>query len=399
MLGPQSRLPALLALAGSSLGLYFAWTSTTDYAQHLDRKLHDLHCSVIPGAAATSEAEACRAAMYSPYSALFKQDYWGGIPISLFALGAFCFFTGFALYLLLAADQAPRRAVVLQAVIGVTPLLVSLLMLGISAMKLGSFCKTCVGIYASSFVLAAGALLGAATLRGPEARAAGGLLLPLGCLLALALSTATPALVYAGGVPDHRPYLQSCGKLKKVQEPNGALVHLRTARSQQPAVLFEDPMCPTCRAFHQRLLGEDVFDKLDVDLALLPLDSECNWMLGEPLHPGACIVARAVLCAGDRARQVLEWAYENQPELGRAGKAGPAAMKQAIERKWGSELIACTESKETKQRLNRNLHFASDNAVPVSTPQMYLSGRRVCDEDTDIGLRYTLGQIAPEVVK
>ena len=49
-------------------------------------------------------------------------------------------------------------------------------------------------------------------------------------------------------------------------------------------------------------------------------------------------------------------------------------------------------------KLNQQLHFAADNAIPVSTPQMYLGDLKVCDEDTDLGLRYTLGQLAPEVV-
>jgi hypothetical protein len=30
---------------------------------------------------------------------------------------------------------------------------------------------------------------------------------------------------------------------------------------------------------------------------------------------------------------------------------------------------------------------------------MYLGKRRVCDEDTDLGLRFTLSQLAPEVLK
>ena len=41
----------------------------------------------------------------------------------------------------------------------------------------------------------------------------------------------------------------------------------------------------------------------------------------------------------------------------------------------------------------------SENNIPVSTPQMYLGKRRVCDEDTDLGLRFTLAQLAPEVLK
>jgi hypothetical protein len=54
---------------------------------------------------------------------------------------------------------------------------------------------------------------------------------------------------------------------------------------------------------------------------------------------------------------------------------------------------------QTKARLNRHLQLAVDNSIPVSTPQMYLGNQRVCDEDTDIGLRFTLGKLAPEVLK
>src|SRR5262245_44734848 len=120
MLRPNSRLPATLSLVGSLLGLLFASYSTMDYAEHLDRGLHDVHCSIIPGAAPTSEAEACRAAMYSAYSALFRESMWGGVPISLFAMGAFAFFAGFSLYLLVSADKAPRSAVTFFALVSVT---------------------------------------------------------------------------------------------------------------------------------------------------------------------------------------------------------------------------------------------------------------------------------------
>ena len=61
-------------------------------------------------------------------------------------------------------------------------------------------------------------------------------------------------------------------------------------------------------------------------------------------------------------------------------------------------MLSCIDAPATKLKLNHELHFAADNAIPVSTPQMYLGDLKVCDEDTDLGLRYTLGQLAPEVV-
>jgi len=398
MLGSSSRFPATLALTGSLLGLLFASYSTMDYAEHLDRGLHDVHCSFIPGAAPTSEAEACRAAMYSPYSALFRESMWGGVPISLFALGAFAFLGGFAFYLWLSRGRAPKVALGFFAGVGVTPLLVSLLMLTISVMKLGHLCKTCVGIYISSLLLAIGAISGLFTLKG-EARPRLGLLFPLGWLAALGLTTLIPAVVYASSVPDQRSYLNKCGTLKQPKMAVGAPLKIHGSRAIQPALFFEDPLCPTCRAFHERLLDEGVFERFDVDLVLFPLDSECNWMLDEPLHPGACIVSKAVLCGGSRTRQVLEWAYGEQVYLTRAGKAGANVLRAAIKQRWGEDMLKCVDDRKTDVLLNQHLHYASDNGIPVSTPQMYLGTKRVCDEDTDMGLRFALTELAPEVLK
>jgi uncharacterized membrane protein len=394
-----------LAFAGSVLGLIFASLSTIDYAAHLDRRLHDLHCSLIPGLSASDSGEACRTAMYSSYSAVFKTQYWGGLPISLLAVGAFTFFAGFALYLLISADRAPAKSVRFFAAVSVTPLLVSLMMLTISLTRLGSLCKTCVGIYISSFLLALGGVLGLWTLKpSPPAdlsppRPVISSVFSLVWLVILAFATLTPALVYAGSVPEHERFLTKCGEMVRPSNERDSLVKMRTGRSTQAATLFEDPLCPTCRAFHQRLLSEDVFDKLDVELAMFPLDSECNWMLQEPLHPGACIVAKAVLCAGDQSRQFLEWAYDEQPYLTRAGKAGAGTLRAVIQEKWGSSILQCVDSRATKMRLENHLHFAVDNNLPVSTPQMFLGKRRVCDEDTDIGLMYTLKHLAPEVLR
>jgi hypothetical protein len=74
-------------------------------------------------------------------------------------------------------------------------------------------------------------------------------------------------------------------------------------------------------------------------------------------------------------------------------------LRAAIKQKWGDELLRCVDDRKTDVLLNQHLHFASDNGIPVSTPQMYLGTRRVCDEDTDMGLRYTLSELAPEVLK
>ncbi|MEI9948110.1 MAG: hypothetical protein WDO74_03830 [Pseudomonadota bacterium] len=146
-------------------------------------------------------------------------------------------------------------------------------------------------------------------------------------------------------------------------------------------------------------MAENIIEKLDIDLALFPLDNECNWMLDQALHPGACIVSKAVLCGGVQARAVLEWAYDEQEFLSRAASRDRTSYVPRSSKRWGDVMLKCVDDRKTETRLNNHLHFASDNNIPVSTPQMYLGTRRVCDEDTDLGLRFTLGQLAPEVLK
>src|SRR4030095_9946020 len=87
------RPPAWLVvvLVGALAGLVFAGVSTYDFVQHLDRQVHSLHCSFIPGAGAGTEATGCQAAMMSSYSSVFRTTIWGGIPISLPAMSVFAF--------------------------------------------------------------------------------------------------------------------------------------------------------------------------------------------------------------------------------------------------------------------------------------------------------------------
>ena len=440
----RPRLPGLLGAGASALGVFFAAFSTHDYAQHLDRQLHATHCSFIPGLeGAQAGANACTAAMYSPYSAVLREKYWGGIPISLFGLGAYAFFLAFSVYLVTAGNAASKRAWQGFGLAAVTPLLASAVMFVISLTKLGAFCKLCVGMYAASAILAAAGVLALAraggraggdatdTIPDPAPGWAGGAEPPPGypqaayavptppfasaglgpieagafavipaLFVALGVFAAVPGLVYAGALPDYAPYLRSCGKIVEPTEKHGALVKLATTRPVQPALTFEDPLCPTCKAFHDRLVTEGIYERLDVTVAIFPLDSECNWMLDRALHPGACVLAKAFLCGdkGGTSRAVLEWSYANQDELRDAGKASKDAIRAKVKARF-PDLDACIDSKETKQRLDRILHFAVANKIPLSTPQLFLGDTRVCDEDTDLGLRYTIGQLAPEVEK
>ncbi len=423
-MGTTPKWPPAVALVGSLLGLTFAAYSTHDYIAHLDRQLHDVHCSFIPGAGAEQADNACKVAMYSPYSAVFRDDIWGGIPISTFALGAFSFFAAFSLYLLVSGPRAPRRAPQFLALAGITPALVSIGMAVISATRLGSFCKTCVGIYASSAILAAGgiaawwldkqtarralapsAIAGShdipPTLVDGEAppRTLGPASLHATWLALLALSSLAPALWYREQVPSYEAYVGKCGGLATAEDPKKALLHLSAPGAVQPVTMVVDPLCPTCKAFHQRLVAEGYFPKLHVTLVLFPLDSECNWNLDTPMHPGACAVSRVVLCHADNPLAALEWGYDEQEDLLAIAKQqdGEAALLARIDQRWGKAIGSCVRAKETSLRLDEMIRFGVRNKLPVSTPQLFVGDKRLCEEDSDIGLPYALRKLAPSL--
>jgi hypothetical protein len=219
-------------------------------------------------------------------------------------------------------------------------------------------------------------------------------------LAALGAFALGPALIYAAALPDYTPYLTGCGKLPEPNDKNHALVKVTGTRPKEQALLLVDPLCPTCKNLHERLVSEDIFEKLDAQVAIFPLDNACNWMLDRPLHPGACELAKAFLCSepAGKARLVLDWSYANQEELAALGKAGKDQLRAKIRGRF-PDLDSCIDAKETKARLDKVLHFAVDNKIQISTPQLFLgsSYNRVCDEDTDLGLRYTLGIMAPNL--
>ena len=122
----RAKTSAQIALAAAFGGLVFAAYSTYDYAAQLDRQVHAVHCSFIPGAPVSSDADnPCKAALFSPYSALFRATYWGGVPISLFGLGAFAFFVGFAAYLWVGDRRLHRFAYPTLAVLSLGPVTIS----------------------------------------------------------------------------------------------------------------------------------------------------------------------------------------------------------------------------------------------------------------------------------
>ena len=144
----------ILFVIAAAAGLFFAGFSTHDFVEHLDRQVHSIHCSFIPGlvGADMDASSGCHVTMMSPYSSVFRSSLWGGLPISLPAMSVFAFllYRGIDLMVNRRSDEkTPRQFLVAAAAL---PLLTSFGMGYLSLVELDAACKLCIGIYTSSLV-------------------------------------------------------------------------------------------------------------------------------------------------------------------------------------------------------------------------------------------------------
>ena len=417
----------LVVLIGAVVGVVFAGLSTYDFVQHLDRQVHNLHCSFIPGVSHGGES-GCQVAMMSPYSSVLRGRIWGGVPIALPALSVFAFLVFYALDLAVTRRKADPRATGFLALATLLPAAASAVMLTISLTRLGTTCKLCVCIYLASAACLVGALaLWRSAVRGgapsaprdagrarrggyhggepafvgraktePEARliAVHDEGTSIGFLIAAfaigVAFVALPVALYAAMAPDHTRYIGTCEGLPRADDSYGVMLRVaRSGKAGAPAIEVLDPLCPACKAFEQRLAASGLAERLDRKAVLFPLDNTCNWMVTEATHPGACTVSEAVLCAGDNAPDVIAWSFENQDRIRNETRADPAAAARIVKQRF-PELASCVGSPEARSRLNKSLRWIVANNIRVLTPQLYIDKVKLCDEDVDLGLEYML---------
>ena len=400
----------VVVLVGALAGLVFAGISTYDFVQHLDRQVHSIHCSFIPGASAETGSTGCQVAMMSPYSSVLRTKVWGGIPISLGAMAVFAFIGFYGADLLLSRRKRDPRATGFLVLACALPAVTSLVMAIISLSKLGTTCKLCVGIYIASAMCLTGAIVlwrqavtgvhagdAIAASRDGSSRlevstsapvASNGFFAAMfGIGVAFVL---VPVALYLLLAPDHGKFIGTCDVLQKPADTYGIMVQLdKGGASAAQAIEILDPLCPACRAFEARLDASGLRDRLDRKAVMFPLDNSCNWMITETTHPGACTVSEAVLCAGDRAPAVIAWSFANQERIRDAAKADPAAAARIVKERF-PELASCVGSAEAKSRVNKSLRWAVANNIRVLTPQLFVDNVKLCDEDVDLGLEYAL---------
>jgi uncharacterized membrane protein/protein-disulfide isomerase len=387
----------ILGAAGALLGLIFSSVSTYDFMAHLDRQVHGIHCSFLPGVMDpdVTGSSGCHVTMMSPFSSVLRSEIWGGIPISVPAMSVFAFLLYWVAHLLIRRRQGDVRATGFFVVAATIPVFASLVMGIIAIVALDAACKLCIGMYVASFLVFAGALgmfLRAARESGegqPPRTSTGGL---VAASAVLGVFVLLPTVAYAATAPDFDRYLGSCGSLPKPADPGGVLVDTGQGSTELSVIEVLDPLCPACKGFEERFEASDLETKVNRQVLLFPLDDQCNWMVNDAIHPGACAISEAVLCAGPKAPDVIDWAFAEQEQILQASRKDPTAAADMARDRF-PEIASCIGSPKASAKLNRALRWAVKNRLPVLTPQLYVEGVKLCDEDTDLGMDYMLKRL------
>ncbi len=393
----KPRIPTILFVLAAVAATLFAAVSTYDFVQHLDRQLHGIHCSFVPGLGAldATGSSGCHAALMSPWSSVLRKAIWGGIPIALPGLAVYAFLLFRGLDLWLNRREGSRNATVFLFMASLLPVVTSIAMGVIAVGLIGEVCKLCVGMYVSSFVMAGTALwLWLASRKAPaEAGDGEGVVKPhvLSAIEGVGFVLLS-VLVYVMLVPDASGYVGTCGSLKKPQDPYGVMVPLDANPSEKTMIEVMDPLCPACRGFSRRFEASGLGEAVHRVALLMPLDDTCNWMVSSAVHPGACAVSEAVLCAGDQATAVFDWAFEHQEEIREAATQDPAKAAEMVKAAFPA-VASCVGSPAVRSKVNKSLRWAVANQLPVLQPQVFVEGVRLCDEDTDLGMDFALSRL------
>lgn len=393
---PDARTPSVVlrflytAAAFSVLGAIFAGISSADFISHLDRQVHSIHCSVLPGAGATIGESGCRTAMMSPYSSLFRTSIWGGLPISLLALAVYSYMS-IRIFLFARRKQVTRTETGFLVVGTALPFLMSIIYGTISVVEVGAICNVCAAIYVVSLVMFVSVILAHRnTERRPSVfsqKSSYTTWFLQGCAYVAGI-----VFVYFMFAPQSDKVNEGCGKLVKTKARKGVLIPYADNKTGADAITVLDPLCPACRAFEDRLKISGMQERLNLRVLLFPLDSSCNWMVDQALHPGACAVSEAILCAPDDIEKIMSWAFSKQEALMELAKEDEKSLRALLKKEF-PQTKSCLGSSKVRSRLNKSLRWAVSNAIPVLTPQLFVRNKRVCDEDTDLGLEFTLAQM------
>ncbi len=352
------------------------------------------------------ETSGCDRVAQSPYAKL------AGVPLAAIGVAFYLSLLCLALLATQAGDAAAAAGRVALVLLGLA-LAIDLALLGIQALAIGAYCRLCLITYAVN--AAALYALWPARTAPLLSTVPSGRLLGLGWGLA-SLASALFALAWNASLAERaarrggavlgtlagasapaevsrlKAILDDPKKYEEYQQEKSTR-EFETARVEDIAlegvpfkgaqdarikvVEYSDFLCPFCRAIAGgfRDFIPQSRGRVSVHFKNYPLDKACNPSLGHSVHPGACLLARGALCAGEQGRF---WEYHDQvftkppPNPSRDTILGIAAAAGLDAKRLG----ACLDAPGTDSRLGAEIAEAQRLGVN-STPTIFINGKKL----------------------
>lgn len=330
----------LLCAAGLSVAFYLTWLH---YKVHTDPSFHSF--------CAMSDAFNCETVAESPYSVFL------GIPVAVWGMFGYLF-----MFLTAAAGVGKHRAAGAYLALltaAAFSVLVSIVLAVVSYCVICSFCVMCSATYGINGVLFLTLLWQARRHHLPFREAAADVFsyprkhaAQSFCLLAGVAAICLFYPKYWVQKGSERQAEQHKGVTREGYQWTGAVAPVLTV------VEFSDYLCPHCRRVHalQRALVSANQQKLRLVHRHFPLDSACNPMIKEPFHPGACVLARAAVCAGNENRfwEMNDLLYQTETLTGSTWeeKSEDAAKRIGLDL---ARFRLCLNSEETQKTVNEDI--------------------------------------------
>jgi protein-disulfide isomerase len=341
-----------VALAASVAGLALALVLARIHAQ--------AHAG-ISSFCTISETVNCDRVATSPFSVLL------GLPVAVW--GALWYGLAAALAAWGLAARRPHAAwpAGLLLVVGAVAVLASVALAIVSKVVIGAWCLLCAASW-----LASAALLAAAVRAVRPVGAGAALRADLRVLAARAGATAAVVAVALAGVAvAAAAYPRYWERSRAAPAGDGAPIVAPAGGGPVTVVVYSDYLCPYCARAHAQLRAL-LAGRGDVRLVhrQFPLDADCNPAVKRTIHPGACALARAGICAEAQGRLA-----EMDDALFAAQGQGTSPAELA--RRVGLDVPAfeaCLAAPGTQGRLAEDIGAALQAGVKA-TPSYVIAGR------------------------
>jgi uncharacterized membrane protein/predicted DsbA family dithiol-disulfide isomerase len=310
---------------------------------------------------AISSSLNCDTVITSPFGAV------GGVPLSAFAVWFYLLMGTLAAVGLARRELAfPRSPAVVLFVAGAFATALSAALAGVSTFWIGAWCPLCMALYAVNVGILV--VVWRALRRTGE-----------GLRNGLAVEWRYWRLhrrqaLWGGGIALTALVSVVFASTRQTGGPGSVCAAVAGGAADIPIemIVYSDFQCPHCRALNGALRRLRDHPRLRVVARHYPLDGACNPRARQGQHVGACLQARAAICAAAQQREAAftDEAFEGSTR-DRSGLV-ELAVSLGLDR---GRFETCLDSVETAKRLQEDIHAAIGDEVR-GTPTLFINGQR-----------------------